>query len=121
MTSPRQNLGKWGESQAADYLARQGFTLLERNVRTPYGEIDLVVEKDGLVIFVEVKTRRSRTFGYPEESVNLRKQIHLKNSVEYYIQNHPEVQREWRVDVISIQATGASRPTQITHFKNVIS
>ncbi len=121
MTERRQSLGKWGESQAAGYLARQGFVLLERNVRTPYGEIDLVVEKEGLVVFVEVKTRRGHTFGYPEESVNLRKQLHLKNSVAYYIQNHPELQRDWRIDVIAIQAPGGSLPAQITCFENAVS
>ncbi len=121
MTASRQNLGKWGETQAADYLARQGFTLVERNVRTPYGEIDLVVEKDSLVVFVEVKTRRGRTFGYPEESVNLRKQIHLKNSAAYYIQSHPDRQCAWRIDVISIQAPGGALPAQITHFQNAVS
>ena len=59
-TSPRQSLGRLGEDLAAQYLAEQGFAILARNVRTPYGEIDLLAQQGDLVVFVEVKTRRTR-------------------------------------------------------------
>jgi len=84
MSTPRQSLGRWGEALAADYLLKHGYSIIDRNARTPYGEIDLVARQmeGGLVeisgekwvtVFVEVKTRSSRSFGLPEESVNARR------------------------------------------------
>jgi hypothetical protein len=56
MTTPRQKLGSWGETLAADYLTRKGYTVLERNVRTPHGEIDPVTQQRAVRVFVEVNT-----------------------------------------------------------------
>jgi len=57
MTSSRQALGQRGENLAADYFNQQGYVVVERNFRTPYGEIDLIVRKHGFLVFVAVKTR----------------------------------------------------------------
>jgi putative endonuclease len=119
----RQNVGFWGENLAAQYLQAQGYSVLERNVRTPYGEIDLVVQKGSppITVFVEVKTRRTRSFGLPEDSVTARKQAHLLASVAFYAQNHPELVGEQRVDVISIQRYDPKTQPIITHFENAVS
>jgi len=66
-TNKRIAFGKWGESLAADYLVEKGYTLVVTNFRTPDGEIDLVVQKDGELVFVEVKTRRNVRFGMPPQ------------------------------------------------------
>src|SRR3990170_3381994 len=103
MSSSRQSLGRWGENQAADFLAGCGYAILERNARTPHGEIDLVAQqeesgRDGSVmttVFVEVKTRSSRAFGYPEESITPRKQAHLLSAAQAYLQEHPELVGDW--------------------------
>jgi len=55
----RQNLGRWGEDEAARYLQQQGMKVLERNLKTPVGEIDILARKGRYLVFVEVKTRRS--------------------------------------------------------------
>ena len=57
--SRNQRVGQWGEQAAADYLSAKGYEIMARNVRTPYGEIDLIAQKDGFTIFVEVKARTS--------------------------------------------------------------
>jgi putative endonuclease len=120
MSNPKQSLGRWGEKLAAAHLSKQKYTILEMNTRTPYGEIDVIASKDGVIVFVEVKTRSSARFGLPEESVNQRKQAHILSSAQHYIQEHPEVEGSWRIDVIAIQRFRDNRPPLITHFENAV-
>lgn len=65
----RLPLGKWGEQKASEFLARKGMVLLQRNFQIREGEIDLVMEDSGTLVFVEVKTRASLRFGAPEDSL----------------------------------------------------
>jgi putative endonuclease len=125
MKTARQSLGRWGEELAAGYLGERGYSIIERNRRTPYGEIDLVVhapgqQGEGMVVFVEVKTRSSASFGHPEVSVDRRKQEHLLNSALYYMQEHPELGCSWRIDVISIQKVKRGQPALLSHFENAV-
>jgi len=115
------SLGRWGERFAADYLAQAGYTVTEHNYRTPHGEIDLVAQKGGELVFVEVKTRTSSSLGPPEISISKRKQAHLLASVAYYIQQNSNPPLTWRIDVIAIQRFGMDQPPLITHFENAIS
>ena len=119
----RQTLGRWGESLAAEFLQAQGYAIIGRNVRTPYGEIDLIAEWSDpqTWVFIEVKPRRSTRFGMPEDSVNARKQEHLHSAIEYYLQQCPEFCGETRVDVIAIQRYHSGESPVITHFENVLS
>lgn len=120
MTSSRQNLGNWGETQAAIFLEEKEYDILECNVHTSYGEIDIIALKDGVTIFIEVKTRRSELFGYPEESITPVKREHLVNASQAYLAEHPELGSCWQIDVISIQQIG-SQKTKIVHFENAIT
>lgn len=142
MKNPRQLLGKWGESLAADYLIAKGYSILERNARTSYGEIDLVVcqESDlsnqegkrlrqneagrsssaSITVFVEVKTRSTPAYGMPEESVTPLKRSHLLSAAEAYMQAHPDLEQVWRIDVIAIQKEAGIKTPVITHFENAI-
>ena len=130
MSQSRQELGRWGEAHAAEYLVDQGYTIVARNERTPYGEIDLVAQKvygataeshesQELLVFVEVKTRTSQSFGYPEEAVTPRKQINLISAAEHYLQEHPDLDLDWRIDVISIERYPDRAPI-IHHFDNAL-
>lgn len=112
-------LGKWGESLAADYMVEKGYQLVVTNFRTPDGEIDLVVQKDGELVFVEVKTRRNVRFGMPEEAVNDEKIDHLESAVGHYLLLHPEFENNWRLDVISVIGTPTGKIPQIDWFENV--
>jgi putative endonuclease len=112
----QQRVGTWGERAAAEYLAAKGYEILFRNLRTPYGEIDLLVRKDGFLIFVEVKARTSASLGPPEIAVSPRKQAHMVASAEYYSQ-HNGVDH-WRIDVITVQKVAGT--ARITHFENAV-
>ncbi len=73
-------LGNAGEALAAQWLTDHGFRVVARNIRTTYGELDVVAEKDGHVHVVEVKTRRGTGYGSPLEAIDNRKQEHLRRS-----------------------------------------
>ncbi len=115
----RIELGKWGELLAAEYLVAKGYTLILTNYRTPDGEIDLVVQKDTELVFVEVKTRQSLTFGMPEEAVNDEKLDHLESAIGHYLLLHPEFENNWRLDVISVIGSPSGMKPQIDWFENV--
>ncbi len=115
--SRNQRVGKWGENAAAQYLAEHGYEVKARNVRTPYGEIDLVAIKDDFTIFVEVKARTSEFLGPPEIAVTPRKQAHMRACAEHYAQQNGIA--HWRIDVIAIET--ANRVPEIIHFENAIS
>ena len=117
----RQSLGRLGETIAATFLRNKGYNLLERNWRTPYGEIDLIAKYDESIVFVEVKTRSSRSLGPPEISITPRKGEHMRQAAEYYIQQHPTMNADWRIDLITIQFLPGDTPALIDHFENVLA
>lgn len=117
----RQSLGRWGESVAADYLARKGYRLLARNARTAYGEIDLVMQDGDQVVFVEVKTRRSTSFGMPEAALTAQKRAHLLASAQAYLLDHPDIGDNWRVDVVAIYQAARDHTPEIAHFINAFN
>jgi putative endonuclease len=119
MTNRRQAMGRWGEEAAALFLEKNGYALLDRNVRYAHGEIDIVAFKGGVIVFVEVKTRRSHNFAFPEESVTLHKQAHLRSAVEEYLQAHPSAGENWQVDVLSVEGSPGA-DARIDHFENVM-
>jgi putative endonuclease len=121
MSGYRQTLGRWGEAQAAAYLADQGYTLLGSNLRTPWGEIDLLAEMGGMLVFVEVKTRSSRAFGLPEAGVTSSKRAHMLAAVQSYMQSNSHEERDWRIDVIAIERQKTGGKPLITHFENALA
>src|SRR5688572_3145497 len=82
---PHIKLGQSGEMQAREYLSGQGYKILHTNWVFQKAEIDIIAEKEGEIIFTEVKTRRTPYSGYPEEAVNPRKQKHLQRAAEAYV------------------------------------
>ena len=98
-------LGKHGEDLAADYLVAKGHTILVRNYRHEKSEVDIITLIGSTVVFVEVKTRTSNAFGYPEESVSLRKQKKLKQAMEHYTTQN-KITGEPRFDIVSIITAG---------------
>ncbi len=114
-------MGRLGETLAGAYLQNKGYNILERNLHTPYGEIDLIARQDEAVIFVEVKTRSSSSLGPPEISITPRKEEHMRDAAGYYIQQHPELNGDWRIDLVTIQFQPNQSPAVIDHFENVLS
>lgn len=117
MTTSKQVVGAWGEQEAANYLAGLGYEILERNVRTRHGEIDLVTRLEGVTIFVEVRTLSSNRFAHPEETITRRKQSHMLSAVEDYTQIH-EIDH-WQIDAIAVEGRPGSKSIS-THFENVV-
>jgi putative endonuclease len=93
--------GNQGERLAADFLARKGFEIVERNYRYKHAEIDLIVKKDNWLIFVEVKTRSSVAFGHPEEFVDYKKVKKILEGAEHYIYEI-DWQHNVRYDIVSV-------------------
>mgnify|MGYP001221276513 FL=1 len=116
--SRNQLVGEWGEGVAASFLAGKGFEIIDRNFRTPFGEIDLIVQKEGLIVLVEVKTRTSKKFGMPENAITLLKKSHMRDSAEYYLGTLSCDPTEVRADVISILAKPDLSEYHLEWFEN---
>ena len=113
-----QSIGRWGETTAVEYLLERGYRVVAQNFRTPYGEIDVIAQQGDITIFVEVKTRTSRTMGLPEESITQRKRQHMISAAEFYAAES-EIDH-WQIDVVSIEGKPGSQP-KITYFENAIT
>jgi len=102
VTKRTMQVGRAGEKQAAQYLVEHGVAILETNYRSSYGEIDIIGKMADQIIFFEVKTRTSRTCGYPEESITPKKKKNLIETALTYLQETDQLMCTWRIDVISI-------------------
>jgi putative endonuclease len=111
MTMRRQELGILGENLAVEELTRRGYAILERRYRTRYGEIDIVAEHEGTLVFVEVKAREDFTCGSAAEAVTPDKQRRVvSRAVEYLARNHV-TDRPCRFDVVAIDYAGTPDQT----------
>jgi|YelNatPaOPRAMG01_1025707.scaffolds.fasta_scaffold01508_15 putative endonuclease len=99
-----RKVGALGENLAEKFLQRNGYEIINRNYRYGHLEIDIIAKKDNVISFVEVKTRKSHSFGNGEESVNERKQKHIRKVAEDFIARHEiENNIDFRFDVIVIE------------------
>lgn len=96
-------IGARGEDEAARFLEKKGYKVLERNFRCRYGEIDIVARDGKTVVFVEVKTRGSEAFGAPLSSVDARKQKKIALAAHFYIETNRLVDADLRFDAIGIE------------------
>ena len=111
-------MGRWGEEVAACYLIRKGYTIVERDWKSGHRDIDIIaVDENRTVVFVEVKTRRNRLFGEPEESVDYRKLRNLKAAINHYVK-YRRIDNEIRFDIITVVGTIGSEP-EIDHLIDV--
>lgn len=108
MTSPRAKLGALGEQAAEAHLQALGFRLVAKNHRCPRGEVDLIMEKDDLLVFVEVRTRASDAFGAPSETISAGKQRRITAAARDFLGRRRGPERALRFDVVSVvDAPGA--------------
>jgi len=101
----RKALGQRGEEIAVQYLQNRGYRILGRNFRTRYGELDVICMKKDVLVFVEVKTRRSLAYGTAEEALTPAKIEHIRKVALHYLNAHPVKHKEIRFDVITILMT----------------
>jgi putative endonuclease len=99
-------LGRRGERAAEKHLRRIGYRIVARNFRAVGAEIDLVAMDGGILVFVEVKTRRNRAAGAPEEAVDERKQKRLRRAAEVFATRYRAEDTEMRFDVVAVDASG---------------
>ena len=111
-------LGAWGEEQASAFLQHKGYDIVERNWKIGHRDLDIIALNDGMVVFVEVKTRRNRVFAEPEEAVDYRKLQNLRLAINYYVKAK-HINRGFRLDVITVVGTPEGGPPEITHIEDV--
>lgn len=117
----RRKIGALGERIALDYLKKQGYSIRERNFRCREGEIDIIAEKDDFLVFIEVRTRRSSSFGTPEESVTPSKVEKLIALAQTYVESHEDLPPFWRIDVVAVELTPRGKVSRIELIENAIS
>ncbi|MDO8676253.1 MAG: YraN family protein [Candidatus Azambacteria bacterium] len=125
MTSKKQDTGKLGEDIAVKYLENKGYSILERNYRKPWGEIDIIAKNRGDLIFVEVKTQRAGFEWRPEENVNRHKKAQLRRIINTYLKDsqvHGLISQEtdWQIDVIAIEIDFNSKNARVEHIENIL-
>ena len=119
MSTARQALGKVGERVAERWLERHGWRIIDRRFRNGHRDIDLVAEREGLVAFVEVKTRTGEGFGDPVEAVHWRKQRELVRSADVWIDRHGPPGAMYRFDVLGVIVDG--NRVRVRHVEDAFS
>lgn len=117
MTRHNQKVGAWGEEIAAQWLAANGREVIARNVRTPYGEIDIIAQLGDITIFVEVKTLTASKNFLPEHQITNRKREHMLNAAQHYAAEHDI--DHYQIDVIAVEGKPGNTPA-VTHFENAV-
>ncbi len=112
-------LGKKGEDIACELLKKKGYTLIERNFRRSYAEIDIVVTRNNTLVFVEVKTRTSSRFGSPLESITYWKLKPLIKTARYYSLVHPKLPQLLRIDAVAVVIDQNGNTVSTEHVENI--
>ncbi len=116
----RRETGILGEKLAADFLKKRGYRILETNYRRPEGEIDIVARQKDCLVFVEVRTKGSRQFGTPEESITPAKKEKLRMVAYGYRQTHEKLPEAWRIDVVAVELDWSGKPRRIELIENAV-
>lgn len=116
----KQRIGKFGEILAKNYLVRHGYKVIDSNVKLSYQELDIVAEKNDLIIFVEVKTRISQIYGPAEGAFAFTKSDRFRRGIEMFIKNNKISPDNIRADLITVDIDGVKKTAKIKHFEDII-
>ena len=116
----RRETGALGERLAGEFLRERGYTIIENNYRCAEGEVDIVARDGDDLVFVEVRTKRSRRFGTPEESITAAKQEKLRAVAARYRETHEGLPESWRIDVVAIELDRRDQPLRTTLIRNAV-
>ena len=116
-----RDIGALGEKIAAEHLTGLGYKIRERNFRSREGEIDIIAEKDDFLVFIEVRTRTSNSYGTPEESVTTQKKERLIALAEAYIEDRDDLPSSWRIDIVAIELGPKRKVARLEIIENAIS
>jgi putative endonuclease len=111
--------GRLGETIASEYLKSHGYTIVKRNYRIRFAEVDLIAIDNQTLVFVEVKTRLSYEYGRPEEAVTPHKLRSITKVALSFQSQHPELPQLMRIDVVSILLNPNRSVKHLEHLKNV--
>ncbi len=117
----RHETGILGEKIACEYLGKRGYDVIETNYRCPEGEIDIIARQRETLVFVEVRTKRNRKFGSPEESITKIKKERLKAAAAHYGQDRENLPDARRIDMVAIDMGKNGRPQRIEIIENAVS
>ncbi len=116
----RKEKGKLGERLVCDYLKKKHHRILNTNYRCPHGEIDIISRQKDTLVFTEVRTKTSTDFGTPEESVTRTKRERMRKCTLYYLQNHENPVKVWRIDVAAVEIDDNGEPLRIELIENAV-
>lgn len=111
-------LGKWGEDCAVEYLQRRGYTIVARDWKSGHRDIDIIAMDEETVVFVEVKTRRNRDYVNPEEAVDYHKRRNLQGAINHYVKYY-HVNNDIRFDIITVVGTQDDASPEIEHLTDI--
>jgi putative endonuclease len=117
----RRDTGILGEKIARDFLTGRGYSILETNYRSPHGEVDIIARHGDCLVFVEVRTKSSREFGSPEESITSVKKERLIATAWHYCQTLEAPPPQWRIDVVAVELDRQGRPLRIELTENAVT
>jgi putative endonuclease len=115
-----RSFGDFGERVAASHLESHGYKILERNWSTRVGEIDLIASRGEDLVFVEVRSRKGRDFGAPEESITGRKREHLLATMATYLEQHPDSPPNYRIDLVVLELDRKGRVMRVEQIENAV-
>lgn len=115
----RLGLGRRGERIASDHLRQAGYEILAANWRCPRGEIDLIARDGETLAFVEVRIRRGKEYGSPEESITPTKQARLIEAAQTYVQENGW-EGDWRIDVVAVELGTAGKLLRVSLLRNAV-
>jgi putative endonuclease len=115
-----RTFGDFGERVAASHLESHGYTILERNWASRVGEIDLIASRGEDLVFVEVRSRKGRDFGAPEESITGRKRQHLLDTMANYLEQHPDSPPNYRIDLVVLELDRKGRVMRVEQIENAV-
>ena len=110
-------LGRWGEDLAAAFLEEKGYAIVERDWKSGHHDLDIVAKDGSTLVIVEVKTRRNRLYGNPEEAIDYRKRRSLLSAINHYTKSH-RIYSQVRFDIISIVGNIGEK-SEIDHIIDV--
>ena len=115
----RKQLGAFGERVAAHHLEAQGYEMVARNWRCRHGEVDLIAKTGAEWVFVEVKTRRGRDMGSPEEALTPYKSKKLIQLAEIYLADH-DLDVDWRIDLVAVELDRSGKLIRCEQIENAV-
>ena len=121
MITQKRATGNRGEEKAGEYLISKGYSIVERNFNTKFGEIDIVAKRPGGdIVFVEVKSAKKGSFIIPEENITFHKLRRLTKTIEMFLlARRISCDQKWQIDSISIVFDGQSGEAEIRHIENI--